>query len=465
MAGGVAGGAGPGRAVASSAPERTNWAAVVAVGLGIVLVALDMTIVAVALPAIGGDFGLAPEPTQWVLLAYSLPLVALSVSAGRWLDRCGLRPAFALAVVGFGAASMLIAAAPGFGALLAGRAAQGVFGSLVGVVGMPIVARAVAPGQRARAMGVITTLIPLSGVAGPGLGGVLTDAFGWRSVFLVNLPVVLAALVLGLRAVPAGGRLVRPGGRLLGEAAVLGAAGVGLFLALDLLGRGSGWVAPVALLAVAAVAALVWARLPQSAGVIGLMRRPALAWSLLAMALITVGVGALNFLVPYFLAEVGGVSSRGIGLALLALSAAMAAFSPLAGSLADRFGARALTTTGAALVVAGLATMLTLGAGAAPVDVAWRLAVVGTGLGLFSGPNAAVVLADAPEGAMGATSGLTSLLRTLGFAVGPATAALSWSVSDDGVGALRLGVAVLVVAGVGALAAVVRAARAVAPPT
>ncbi len=444
--------------------ERTRWSAVVAVALGVVLAALDMTVVAVVLPELGADFGAGPSVTQWVLLGYSLPLVALSVPAGRWLDRAGPLPSFLLAVGGFGVASVLIAVAPTMSLLLAGRALQGVFGSLVGVAAMPLVATSVRPEHRARAMSIVLTLIPLSGVAGPAVGGVLADAYGWRSVFLINVPIVVAAMWAGARTIPArlpGRRgLPLPGGRLVREAAVLGVAATAFFLALDLLGRSEGGVLAAVLGLVTIAAMAVWVRLPESRPVRSLLARRELALPMVALPMTTAGIAALNFLVPYFLAEVQQASPRVIGMALLTVSAGMAVFSPLAGVLADRLGNRPVTLTGAAVILGGLVALLFTDTDTTALGLVWRLALVGIGNGLFAGPNAAEILARTPTALMGTSSGITSLLRTLGFSLGPALGALAWTAATGGVNGFVGGIAIVATAASLALVAVGLSVRA-----
>lgn len=354
--------------------ERTRWSAVWAVSSAIVLGALDLTAVAVALPVLGAELDAGPTVTQWVLLAYNIPLIALSIPAGRWLDRAGHLPAFLLAVGGFGATSLLIALAPNAAVVLIGRALQGVFSALIGALAMPVIAANVRPEHRARAMGIVLTLIPLSGVAGPAFGGVLTDLFGWRSVFLINLPVVALAVLVGRRGIATDGRgLPWPGARLLVESAVLGAR---------------------------------------------VVRLPSVATPLVAMVLIVIGAGALHFAVPYALVD---LPSRTVGLVLLAFSAGMAVLSPVAGVIADRYGYRLVAVVGTAVALIG--TVLLLQAGDDPWDLAWRLAVVGIGHGLFAGPNAAAVMARTPPELMGTSGGVTTLVRTVGFSVGPALGA------------------------------------------
>ena len=432
--------------------RRTRWGAVVAVAVATVLVALDMSVVAVVLPDLGGAFDASPSTAQWAVLAYLIPLVALSVPAGRWLDSAGPLPSYLLSVVGFGVASLLIACAPAWWVLLAGRALQGVFGALVGVVAVPVIAGAVREDQRARALGVVLTLIPLGGVVGPALAGVLADAAGWRSIFLVNLPVVAIAVAVGARTVPvrAGDRagLPLPDRRMWLETALLAIAVSSAFIALDLAGRPAAnpFVALV-LVVVGAAAVVGWRRLPVAADVRTLWRQPAFRRPILALPMVTTGVGALNFLVPYLLAD-RDVSTSRIGAVLLAFGVGMAACSPIAGPVADRIGHARVAVLGAVVTLAGTVSLLTADSSAGPGDLAWRLAVVGAGNGLFASPNAAAVMAATPAGLMGLASGVTALLRTFGFALGPALGALVWVTVGAGMPGFRAGLMVLTVAAV-----------------
>jgi MFS transporter, DHA2 family, multidrug resistance protein len=414
----------------------SRWDAVLVVCLGVVLMSLDMTIVAVALPAIGAELHAPPAVAQWLLLGYSLPVVALSLPAGRWVDRAGPLPAFRLAVGGFGVASALVALAPEIGTLVAARVLQGCAGALIGVVALPLVADAVRPEHRARAMSIVLTLIPLAGVAGPALGGLLTDTVGWRTVFLVNLPVVAVALALSGRAIPATrpGRagLPRPDRAAVLDTVLLGAGVTALVLALGVLADAGSVLPAVALLVAAVVATFAWTRRPNARPVLGLLRIRPIAPSLVALLATAAGVGAINLLLPYTLAATGASAST-TGLVLLVLSAAMAATSPPAGLLADRVGTVPVVFAGTLVVLGGAGWLLA--APASPLGMLGPLLLIGVGNGLFAGPNAALLLDATPAGRTGASSGLAALGRTLGFTLGPALATLALGVGGPAAGA------------------------------
>lgn len=273
----------------------------------------------------------------------------------------------------------------------------------------------------------------------------------------------MVTLWLGLRTVPAG----RPGRRglplpdlgLLREAVLLGGAVTGVFLALGVLGggpNGTGLAVPVALIATAIVAGVAWARLAESRPVVALVWRPAYGLPATALLLLVTGTGATFFLVPYLFSEVLHRSSEITGLVLLTSAAGMALFSPLAGLIVDRVGARPVAFVGGFTILAATLLLLQVDARAHPADVAWRLALLGVGNGLFSGPVHTLILEATPAGMTATSGGVSALFRTLGLSIGPATGALSWTLTGGGVLGFRYGVAVIAmatVAGIAALAA------------
>src|SRR5437763_13296001 len=186
-----------------------RWLAVVAVGLSIFLSALDATIVALALPPIAQHFQLSDSLASTVTLSYAIPLTVLILPCGDLVSRFRTLPLFLVAVLGFGLGSLTCGLASNFPLLLLGRVIQGGFGALIATQGIAVAAAVVSPAERGRAMGLIGSLAPLGGVAGPGIGGLLLSRFGWSSIFFVDVPFCLLAALLGtftLRGVRLGDR-------------------------------------------------------------------------------------------------------------------------------------------------------------------------------------------------------------------------------------------------------------------
>ncbi|MGW2707188.1 MFS transporter [Streptomyces sp. NPDC001340] len=403
-----------------------HWRLVGLAGLLSFVAMLDMNIVNVALADIADGLRVSSVTAQWAVLGYQLPVVALLLPAGRWLDGVGLRPAVLTATAGFGLCSALAALAPWAVWLIAARLAQGAFAAALFVL-MPVLAiRSVRPEARGRAMSVPATLGPLGAVTGPAVGGLLLDHFGWHSVFLVKLPFCALALVVAWRALPRDGRL-RPPGRRESADALLVAGGVAvLLLALTLAADTPVWL----LLALAAVPPVWWwLRGPGGRPVAGVLRASALLRPHGAVLALATGFAALHYVVALHLQRDDGVSATATGLTVLAFPLAMGLAGPLGGRLADRYGARPVAVTGAVLTASGLLLCIPLGDGWSPVDVAWRLALAGLGMGLNGGPAQALVMGAAPPDRTATVGSTVQLARCLGFALGPALATTAWSLA------------------------------------
>jgi DHA2 family multidrug resistance protein-like MFS transporter len=428
--------------------RRTKWAPVAALGLAMLVVTSEMTIPAVTLPGIGADFTVSPSATAWVLLAYALPMAALAIPAGRWADGADVRAAFGLSMVGIAIASVLVGLAPAFWLVVVGRLLQGAAGALIVAVYMPIITTSVVREQRGRAIGFVITIMTVGAMAGVPLGGLIADGLGWRAVFLVKLPVVAAVLWVGLRTIariPHRG-LPRPGAALVREALLLGGAVAVLLLAFE---EVDGRPLVAAALAVAAIGLAVWwSRLAASRPVLGLVRAPAFGIAMLSLLAVSFTSGLVAFLLPYFVSDVLHAGPDVTGVALLFFVGAMAPLSAAAGALADRFGNRVMAIVGSAVCVVAMVLMLTLGADAGLVDMAWRLVVLGIGAALYNPAINAAMLAGAPAGSEGVAGGVGMTVRTIAMTVAPAASALAWTVAGGGVAGFRSGIVMITAAAV-----------------
>lgn len=393
---------------------------------------LDMNIVNVALADIADGLHVSVATAQWAALGYQLPVVALLLPAGRWLDGIGMRSALLAATAGFGLCSALAAAAPWVSWLIAARLAQGAFGAVLFVL-MPVLAlRSVRPERRGRAMSVPATLGPLGAVAGPAVGGLLLDHLGWRAVFLVKIPFCLLALVVAWRAMPRDGGLRLPDRRSAADVLLVGSGVAALLLALTLASGTPGWLV---LVLVAVPPLWRWLRGPGGRPVVGALRATGLFRAHTAVLALAAGFAAMHYVVALHLQRDDGVSATTTGLTVLAFPLGMGLAGPLGGRLADRWGARPVAVTGAALTAAGLLLLVPLGDDWSPVDVAWRLALAGVGMGLNGGPTQALVMGAAPADRAATVGSSVQLARSLGFTLGPALATAAWGLAggDDGV--------------------------------
>ncbi|MFF0146019.1 putative MFS family arabinose efflux permease [Amycolatopsis sulphurea] len=431
----------------SRLPDEDCWPLVAVAGLVSFVAMLDMNIVNVGLADIAAAFEISPGAAQWAALGYQLPVVALLLPAGRWLDQVGMRPALLAALTGFTvfSVSSAISAWPAW--LFVSRVGQGIFGAVLFVL-MPVVAaRAVRAETRGRAMSVPATLGPLGAVAGPAVGGLLLDAFGWRSIFLVKIPFCVLAFLLARRHAPNGGALRAPDRRAWVNGGLAAAALTAVLLALTFGGTDQRWLL---LLAVAVVPLAWWLKGSGAGPVRALLRDTGPGRVTIAVLALAAAFGAMNYLVALHLQRADGISAAQTGLTVLVFSAAMAVLGPVGGRLADHWGTRRTAVAGAALTAAGLLLLLPLGETWHPADVAWRLAIAGAGLGLYGGPAQLLVLTSAAPGGMNTAGAVVQLGRSLGFTLGPALATTTWALSGYGPNVL----AGLVFAAVAACAAV-----------
>jgi len=356
-----------------------RWLAVVALGLSLFLSALDATIVALALPPIAQHFQLSDSLASAVTLSYAIPLTVLILPAGDLVSRFRTLPTFLISVVGFGLGSLICGVASNFALLLAGRVVQGCFGAVIGTQAIAVAAAVVSPGERGRAMGLVGALAPLGGVAGPGIGGLLLARFGWSSIFFVNVPVCMLAALLGIFSL----RGVRLGDRQSGSA------------------------------------------YHQMAG---LLRGPLFLWGLLAFFCSVTVAGALYYLLPFDLSAVQRIAPAHAGVILLCVPLGMGVMGILSGYLTDRYGARLFILTGSGLLLVGLiALTLIVQSPTAELDLAWRLLLIGIGIGLFTSPNQTRLMSVGAREAMGAASALSNLVSRLGSVCGPLGVGLVWT--------------------------------------
>jgi len=411
----------------SGAGQRNRWLLVAVVGLAAFMGTLDTSIVSVAIPFIQQDLHTRPDLIEWVSLSYFLPMVALALPNGRWLDRVGKRVMFALAASGFGLSSIVCGLAPTIGVLIAARIVQGAFGALLFVMTPVLATIAVRPEARGRALSVPTTLGPLGAASGPALGGLLVGQLGWHWIFYVNVPVCIVIVLLGLHQMSADGPLRLPGRAWLIEAVLFGSSVAALLVGLTFTaGGGLGWLVIVTL---AVVPLWIWSRLPLSKEPRALLRSGPVLPPLIGLVTIMAAVGLVQYLTPFFLTDSIHLSPELIGITVLAFPIGMAIFGPLSGVISDRWGVRAPQVLGGLVAVIGLALIVPLDHNWGPFDLVWRLALFGIGTGLFLAPNQASVMASVPKSMFGTAGASSSLLRQLGLSLGPAIATLAWSLS------------------------------------
>jgi EmrB/QacA subfamily drug resistance transporter len=399
--------------------DRRKRLSLLAAIMGSFVAGLDATAVNVALPAIRDDLGGGLAGQQWTSNAYLLTLGSLILIGGSLGDVYGERRVFSLGVAGFGATSVLCAAAPSIEVLVAARALQGAFGALLTPSALALIVAAFPAAERGSAIGSWTAWAGIATVVGPLAGGYLVDGVSWRLIFAINVPFVAATLILVSVAVPRRerGMAHAPVDWLGAALTAFGLAGPVLALIRQpAVGWGSAqvWgplIAGVLLLAAFLVheSRTAYPMLP-----LGLFRHRNFAVGNLETFAMYGGLGTTFFFLVLFLQQVAGWSALNAGLAMLPSTIVMFLLSKRAGRLADRLGPRLFMGGGPLLAAAGLVLMQRLDAHVDYVtDLLPALLVFSLGLSATVAPLTATVLADADESNAGIASGVNNAIARI----------------------------------------------------
>jgi EmrB/QacA subfamily drug resistance transporter len=402
---------------------RPTWTLVLVCAATFMLL-LDVSVVTVALPQLREDVGATFADAQWVFDAYTVMLAGLVMAGAAIADRLGRRVVFVRGLALFTVASAVAAASQSSLLLVLARGVQGVGGALLLATAVPLLAAAYPGRRRATALGIWGATIGAATAVGPLVGGLLTDAFGWRSIFLVNVPIGLLAAPLARRRV-----LESRGDRrtldVRGVALLTGGLVAGVFAIV----RGSvvGWdAAPVVLsgaAALGALAAFVAAelRLPAPMLDLRLLATPNLAAATISVAALAVGLTpVLIYLAVYFEAGLGA-SPSSAGLFLLPATVTSAIAAGATGRLLlSRLALPAILAGASALVAAGLALMTPVGATSDWIALVPGLVIAGIGWGTINPAAAEGTLASVPASAAAMASGIIQVTRQIGIAVGVA---------------------------------------------
>jgi len=411
-----------------------RWLVLFSITTGTFMANVDATAVTVALPAMAREFGVEIDSLQWVLTAYLLAITAVLPFFGRLSDSVGRKRILNLGLLIFVLASLCVAIAPTLGAMIAFRVIQGIGASMTMATITPMALAVFPADQRGRILGIIGSMVAAGTLLGPALGGLLTGAFGWRSIFLINLPIGLLGAIGTLVLLPADPRREN-------RALQMDFLGLALFIAFSaalLLGLGFGprigwsnW-AVVALLASSVISlALFIVRelcVPQPLIDLRLFRRRIYGWGMLAAFLSYILMLLPAFLFPLYLHEVLGWPIGLTGLLMTFQAFAMLLVSPVSGWWSDRVGSRRPALAALAVLFCTFAGAAFLGTGSPPWLVASVLALLGASIGLFSSPNVSAVMGDLGQEQSGVANGTIATLRNLGRSMGVAITVLLYQV-------------------------------------
>jgi len=424
----------------AAGPARHGGLTLVALCLAVLVAQVDTAVVNLAVKPIGASFHAGVGAMQWIIDSYNLVYAVLLLTGGLLADLYGRRLVFMAGALVFTLASLVCAFAPAVGVLVAGRAAAGLGAALIIPSSLAII-RVVwqEPAARGRALGIWAACNGLAFVIGPTLGGLLIHHFGWPSVFLVVIPLAIAALILAPIAIP---ESRDPAGRHFdAPAQALGMITLGGIAFAAIESHGASAFALIALV-VAAIALLIFVRVESAKGGAALVpldifRIREFRGAAVATAGMTFGMYGVLFLLPLTWQSSGRLDATEAGLALIPMALVFVIVSPFSGASVRKFGARATTAGGVSIIGLGL---LLIGAGVnqpslLPAEIG--LTLTGLGMGFATGPLMGVAVGAVAASRSGTASSLINVARMAGATVGVASLGSVFALGGAGAGGLR----------------------------
>ena len=445
----------PPRQVEDGLPKPRRYWSAAAIWLALSMAVLDGAIANVALPTISADLGASPSTSVWIVNAYQLTITILLLPLAALGDRLGYRRIYIPGLALFTIGSVGCAMAHSLATLIAARVFQGVGAACIMSMNAALVRATYPANMLGRGIGYNALVLSMSAAAGPTLAALILSVGKWPWLFLINLPIGVAAIVVGVRALP----YVRGHGHPFDwVAAVLSGAMMGFTVfGAETFARESGLLGGALILA--GIGAGAW-----------LVKRewgdpaPLFPVDLLKIRIfgMSIGTSTVSFAaqmlayvtLPFLFQSVMGRSAFETGLLMTPWPLALGVVAPIAGRLADKVRAGLIGGIGLAIFAVGLFALSRLGAQPGTLDIAWRMAVCGIGFGLFQSPNNRTIVGSAPLERSGAAGGMLATARLLGQTTGAVAVGVAFHIAGVMVGPKLLAasaVAALIAAGLSLL--------------
>src|SRR5215208_2900403 len=398
-------------ATAQSIHDRRWWTLLV-VSVALLVISLDNTILNVALPSIERDLDASSGQLQWIVDSYTLVFAGLLLTMGALGDRFSRRGALVSGLVIFGGASLASAFAESANMLIATRALMGLGGALIMPTTLSILTNVFPADERPKAIGIWAAVAGIGVGIGPAAGGFLLEQFDWSAVFLINVPIVIAALAATPKLVPDSRDPRRP--RLDPLGAVLSTAGLGGWTAALILG---GFAAAAVILA----GFVIWELRTASPMLdVRLFRIRRFTGASVSIALVFFALfGAIYFLTQY-LQGVLDYTPFEAGVRMLPVAGGLILGGPLSAKLADRFGTRAVVAVGLGIVAVALFMLSGANTDSGYSLVAWSLVMLGFGMGATMAPATESIMSSVPPNHAGVGSAMNDTVRMVGGTLGVA---------------------------------------------
>ena len=399
-----------------------KWLVFATIAIGTFVSVIDTGSVLIALPEIAAHFHADLPAVQWVVVGNALAISVLILPMGRLGDIVGRKWVYIGGLVIFVAGSALAGVAANLPWVIAAKVFQGAGSAMIQGNGMATVITAFSGAERGKALGTHMSVVGSGAVAGPAVGGLLVAAFGWRSVFFVNIPIGILTILASMYILQQPRRTEENSDRAGDSFDWMGATLSGLTLLGFLLVVGNGyrlgWTSPAILLGTAATAAafgaFIWWELRVASPMLDLrlFKRKLVAIGIGASWLSFLGSQATRFMMPFYLQRLLELSPRDVGLLMIPPAICMVLLGPVSGRLSDRFGWRVLTLSGLGCSAAGaLFFAINLTESSSVLFIVLMMMLQSCGMALFNSPNNSSVLGAVDRSQYGVVSSLTQLVR------------------------------------------------------
>ena len=385
------------------------------------MTSLDSSIVNIALPNLSATMGEPVSTITWVVTSYLIVICALMLFFGRLGDIKGNTLIFRFGIIVFTAGSLLCGVSVSLLMLVVARVIQATGAAAAMATSQGIITQSFPRSERGRALGLNGTSVALGTLAGPPLGGLIVSAFSWHFIFLINIPIGIAAFLLGRRTLPRGAtvdeRLDIKGVVLFGLSAVL------IFCAIGS-GENVNFLNPLVLSAIAAglllLAVFIAVERRQSQPMLDLsiFRNGLFTISIICAFLVYASLSSINILQPFYLQNARGLGSLSAGLVMMVYPVVLAVAAPLSGHLSDKIGQKVPTLIGLCFSTIGYvgAALMTLRSSLVLTGVVYGF--LGLGNALFQSPNTSLIMSTVPQNKLGVAGSVNALARNMGFIFG-----------------------------------------------
>ena len=412
-----------------------KWLVFSLVAVGVFMSTLDGSIVNIALPAIMEDLKVSLSTIEWVPIIYLLTVSSLLLTFGRLSDIKGRRYVYCGGFFIFSSGSLLCGLARNAAWLITARSFQGIGAAMIMACSPALVVDIFPPSERGKGLGMVGTVVAAGLTTGPAIGGLLVEAFSWRVIFYINIPIGIVTTVLAAWILKGGkGDVSRAESFDWGGAVLLAlcfssalivvthAYDWGYMSARTLLFSGSAVVGTIFLF-------FVETYTPQPIFELSLLRIRLFILPVLAAIILFVTLFIMIFLMPFFLVQPSGFSMDHAGFMMVIPFVFLFFMSPISGTLYDRIGSRLLCTAGMVVLTIAFYCLSRLTPTSSPIPIAWRLALVGIALAIFIPPNSSAALSAVPVSRRGVAAATVAAARNLGMVTGVAMAGLIFNVT------------------------------------